>query len=80
MRLGHEGEKSMQALAKQCFLKGAKTCKLEFCEHGEFSKKIKVKFGTTIHRSKGILDYLHKDVWGPSKNDLLEGKIICLFC
>ena len=29
MRLGHVGEKSVQALAKQCLLKGAKACELE---------------------------------------------------
>jgi hypothetical protein len=32
MRLGHAGEKAMQGLVKQGLLKGAKTCKLEFCE------------------------------------------------
>ena len=32
MRLGHIGEKSMQALSKQGLLKGENTCKLEFCE------------------------------------------------
>jgi len=33
MRLEHTCEKSLQALAKQGLLKGARTCKLEFCEH-----------------------------------------------
>ena len=32
MRLGHAGEKSLQMLAMQGLLKGAKTCKLDFCE------------------------------------------------
>ena len=50
MRLGHAGEKSMEALAKQCLLKGAKACELEFCEHCVLGKKIKVKFSTAIHR------------------------------
>jgi len=31
--IGHTGEKSIQALAKQDLLKGVKTCKLKFCEH-----------------------------------------------
>ena len=74
MRLDHAGEKastgekSMQALVKQDLLKGAKTCKLEFFEHCVLGKKTKVKFDTAIHRTKGILDYVHTDVWGPSKN------------
>jgi len=33
IRLGHAGEKSMQALAKQGLLKSTQTCKIEFCEH-----------------------------------------------
>ena len=39
MRLDHAGEKSMQALTKQDLLKGAKICKLEFCEHCVLGKK-----------------------------------------
>jgi len=33
MRLGHTGEKNLQALTKKRLLKGAKTCKLELCEY-----------------------------------------------
>ena len=33
MRLGHVGEKALQSLVKQGKLKGAKTGKLNFCEH-----------------------------------------------
>jgi len=74
MRFGHAGEKSMQALAKQGILKGAKTCKLEFCEHYVLGKKIKVKFGTAINRTREILNYVRTDVWGPSKDASLGGK------
>ena len=59
---GNAGEKSMRALVKQGLLKGAKTCKLDFCEHRVLSKKIKVKFGIAIHRTKKILNYVHTDV------------------
>ena len=74
MRLGHTGEKSLQALTKQGLLKGAKTCKMDFCEHCVLGKKTKVKLGTAIHRTEGILDYVHTDVWGPSKHTSLGGK------
>ena len=67
MRLGHTGEKYLQDLAKQGLLKGAKTCKLEFCEHCIIGKKTNVKFGTAIHRTEGILDYIHTDIWRPIK-------------
>ena len=33
-----------------------------------------VKFGTTIHNTKGILDYVHSDVWDASKTPSLGGK------
>ena len=79
MRLGHAGEKSIQVLAKQDLLKGAKTCKLKFYEHCVLGKKTKVKFGTAIHRTKGVLDYVHTDVCGPSKNSTLGGKHYFVF-
>ena len=37
-------------------------------------KKIKVKFSTAIHCTKGLLNYVHKSVWGPFKNASLGGK------
>ena len=37
-------------------------------------KQTRVKFGTTIHNTKGILDYIHTDVWGPTKMASLGGK------
>ena len=67
MRLGHTGEKSLQALAKQDLLKGASTCKLKFSEHCVIKKKIKVKFGTATYYTEGILDYVHTDIWGSTK-------------
>ncbi|KAM2859524.1 hypothetical protein COP2_024947 [Malus domestica] len=62
MHLGHAGEKALQGLVKQSLLKGAKACKLEFCEHCVLGKQTRVKFGTAIHHTKGILDYVHTDV------------------
>ncbi|KAE8725588.1 hypothetical protein F3Y22_tig00008386pilonHSYRG00069 [Hibiscus syriacus] len=53
MRLGHAGEKSLQILAKKGLLKCAKACKLNFCEHCVLGKQKRVKFGTTIHNTKG---------------------------
>ena len=74
MRLGHVSEKALQGLVKLGLLKGAKIGKLEFCEHCVLGKQTRIKFGTAIHRTKGILDYVHTDVWGPSKNASLGGK------
>ena len=33
-----------------------------------------MKFGTAVHQTKGILDYVHTDVWDPMKNVSLRGK------
>ena len=74
MRLGHAGEKSLQTLAMQGLLKGVKTCKLDFCEQCVIGKKKRVKFGTAIHNTEGILDYIHTDLWGPKKTASLGGK------
>ncbi|XP_028095863.1 uncharacterized protein LOC114295750 [Camellia sinensis] len=74
MRLGHVDEKALQGLVKQGLLKGAKTGKLEFYEHCVLSKQTRIKFGTAIHGTKGILDYVHTDVWGSFKNASLGGK------
>ena len=74
MTLGHAGEKSLQTLAMQRLLKGAKTCKLDFCEQCVLGKQKRGKFGTAIHNTEGILDYIHTDVWGPTKTASLGGK------
>ena len=70
MRLGHTGENFLQALAKKGLLKGARTCKLDFCEHCVIGKKIKVKFSTMTHCTEGILNY---DTWGPTKTASIRG-------
>ena len=40
--------------------------------------KKNVKFDTTIHQTKGILDYVYSNVWGPMKNISLGEKKGCL--
>ena len=54
MRLGHTGEKSLQALARQGLLKGVRACKLEFCENYIIGKKTNVKFGTGLTTPRGF--------------------------
>jgi len=49
MKVGHGGEKSLQAPAKKGSLEGAASCNL-VGEHGVLDKK-KVKFSTTTHHS-----------------------------
>ena len=50
-------------------LKGASTCHLK-ARDSSLDKK--VKFGTDTHYLH-VLDCVHVDVWGPTKNASLEG-------
>ena len=62
MRLGHMSEAGMSILSKRDLLCGQKTRKLDFCEHCVYGKHRRVKFSTTIHKTKGIVDYFHSDL------------------
>jgi len=42
--------------------------------HCVLGKKTEVKFDTAIHHANEILDYMHTDVWRPSKNVSFGGK------
>ncbi|GJU57695.1 retrovirus-related pol polyprotein from transposon TNT 1-94 [Tanacetum coccineum] len=74
MNLGHAGEKSLNLLIKQGLLKGLSSCKLDLYEHCINGKTTRVKFRTVIYKTQGILDYVHSDVWGPSKTRSLGGR------
>ncbi|XXG58369.1 hypothetical protein AAC387_Pa04g0693 [Persea americana] len=78
MRLGHMSERGMDELTKQGLLCGQKTRKLDFCEHCIFGKQCRVKFRTAVHRTKGTLDYIHSDLWGPSRVPSLGGGLYML--
>ncbi|WVZ89176.1 hypothetical protein U9M48_035612 [Paspalum notatum var. saurae] len=58
MRLGHMSEFGLQVLSKRGLLDGHSIRKLKFCEHCVFGKHKRVKFNTSTHISKGILDYV----------------------
>ena len=57
----------MAELSRRGLLDGQKTSKLPVCEHCVFGKHKQVRFSSCIHKSKGLLDYLHSDLWGPTK-------------
>ena len=65
MRLAHIGERDMLELHKRNLLKEVKTCKLDFYKYCVYRKQHRVNFKTGSHTSKGFLDYIHLDVWGP---------------
>ncbi|KAJ4703438.1 Retrovirus-related Pol polyprotein from transposon TNT 1-94 [Melia azedarach] len=73
MRLGHMSARGMQILSKWDLLCGHKVKDLEFCDHCIFGKLHRSKFPKAIHRTKGTLDYIHSDCWGPSRVESLGG-------
>ncbi|KAL4312354.1 hypothetical protein GQ457_01G013740 [Hibiscus cannabinus] len=75
MRLGHLSESGMVALHKRNLLHGVKSCKLDFCKFCVLGKQTKVSFMTGKHKTEGILDYVHSDVWGPTRESSLGGSM-----
>ena len=73
MRLGHMSEKGMMILQKQRLLGNQKLDELKFCEHCVFGKQHRIKFPKAIHTTKGTLDYIHADCWGPARVSSLGG-------
>jgi len=41
--------------------------KVEFCDHCILGKQHRVKFGSGMHYSSKPFEYVHSDLWGPSK-------------
>ncbi|KAG8477231.1 hypothetical protein CXB51_031078 [Gossypium anomalum] len=67
MRLGHKSENDMIKLNKRGLIDGKGICKVNFCEHCIFGKQKRVRFTRGIHNTKGTLEYIHFDLWRPSR-------------
>ncbi|TXG67707.1 hypothetical protein EZV62_008982 [Acer yangbiense] len=72
-RLAHVSEKGLMELSKQGLLCGDKLDKLSFCDHCVYGKMIRVKFNVAKHCTQSILDYIHSDLWGPSRHVSMGG-------
>jgi len=66
MRLRHMSEKGLSLLGEKGLLKNMKKPCKEFCEHCVYGKAHRLKFSTSKHKSRGLLDFVHIDVWGPA--------------
>jgi hypothetical protein len=66
-RMGHKGEKELQAMDKKGMVEDFPGCNLEvdFCEHCTYGKKSRVRFPYGATRENGILELVHSDVFGP---------------
>ena len=72
-RLGHVSERGLNELSKQGLLNGEKIGKLPSYENYIFGKATQLKFSKSVHSTTGILNYIHFDLWGPSKHPTLAG-------
>ncbi|KAL5576251.1 hypothetical protein UlMin_017950 [Ulmus minor] len=77
-RLGHMSEKGLQVLSKDGLLDGEKVEKLDFYESCVLGKQHRLSFNTGVHKSKGILDYIHADLWGPARTPTQGGNLYFL--
>jgi hypothetical protein len=73
MCLGHISHHGMTELMKRNLLDGCTSSKIKFYEHCIFGKHKRVHFNTSVHTTKGTLDYVHADLCGPSKKPSLGG-------
>ena len=66
-RLGHVSERGLLELEKQGLFGSDKITGLDLCEDCVKGKATRVKFSKGVHVTKEKLDYVHSDLWGPSR-------------
>jgi hypothetical protein len=71
MHLGHMSETVMHLLHKRGYLNDID--ELEFSEHCVFGKQKRVSFSLSTHCTKGILDYIHSNIWGRTPYSSIGG-------
>ena len=59
-------DKGLQVLMNRKLLPNLKTLNLMFCKHCIRGKQCRQKFKAGSHVSKGVLNYIHSDLWGSS--------------
>ncbi|KAH9752684.1 hypothetical protein KPL71_014795 [Citrus sinensis] len=72
-RLGHVSESGLKELEKQGALGSDKISTVGFCEECVLGKSSRTRFKTAVHNTKGTLDYIHSDMWGPAQIESLGG-------
>ncbi|KAK9066710.1 hypothetical protein SSX86_014033 [Deinandra increscens subsp. villosa] len=72
-RLGHISDQGLVELNKQGVLGELNGLNTGFCENCVFGKAHRVQFPKGKHTTKGILEYVHADLWGPARTQTLGG-------
>lgn len=68
-RLSHISAKCLQILAKHGILPQGTGDDLSFCEQCVMGKARRQSFSKSQKTTKGILDYVHSDLWGPAPSN-----------
>ena len=68
-RLRHMSLKNMNLLVKGGYLDSKEVHTLDFCEECVLGKSHKQSFLEGKHTTKGILEYIHSDLWGSVSNE-----------
>ncbi|XP_022899023.1 uncharacterized protein LOC111412360 [Olea europaea var. sylvestris] len=72
-RLAHVGVKGLKLLNKKGAFGNDCVSDLPFCDHCVLGKHHKTSFSTSVNRAKGMLEYVHSDLWGPASNPTSGG-------
>ncbi|KAH9696760.1 calcium-binding EF-hand family protein [Citrus sinensis] len=65
--------KCLKELQKQGVLGTSQISELDFCEDCVLGKATRNSFGKSVHSTKGILEYIHSDLWGLTQTISLGG-------
>ena len=63
-RLGHINIGGLQQLCKQGTLDQKRVSNMDLCEICVLGKSHRLKFATSSHKLKDILEYIYSDLWG----------------
>uniref|UniRef100_A0A803Q6S7 CCHC-type domain-containing protein n=1 Tax=Cannabis sativa TaxID=3483 RepID=A0A803Q6S7_CANSA len=72
-RLGHISHGGLKVLSKKGVFGKEQIKELDLCEECIMGKATKAKFGVGKHKTRNIVDYLHSDLWGPSRTQSRGG-------
>ena len=64
MHIRHMNKRVLQALYNKKVIPGIKYCKLDLCKFCIIGRQCRVGFFTSRHKTKGMLNLIHTDVWG----------------
>ena len=78
MRLEHMSERGLWPLHSKGVLPCIKHCKLNLHKFFIMGRQPKVAFTISVHKTKGLLDFRHTDVWGPPLVASIEVHVIML--